>query len=239
MANLSFSNLFVQSFEWYKRNFWRILPSLLLSAFSYWAVFVYLQQVLLPNILKYNFFTDPLFWIFWLGIFYLFCLVSLLLLIALKDESKGIKAIFQEGFSMIFAFCFLNIIVAFINGLGFLLFIVPGLILSIYLGFSIFVFVEEKTSPILAIRKSYDLVKGNWLKVFKYYLLLALLFFCLGLLSNTIIALSSLSVSSGALLSEVLSIFLLNPLSIAFHYFLYKSISSEKASKIEEVELTQ
>lgn len=57
---------------------------------------------------------------------------------------------------------------------GLTLFLIPGLIIALYVYFSQYVYVSEGLEGIEALRRSHDLVKGNWWKLFKVLLKIGL-----------------------------------------------------------------
>lgn len=59
--------------------------------------------------------------------------------------------------------------------IGFLLLIVPGIILSLWLQFYVFVIVDEKAGPIQALKKSYTVARGNLGRIFGLWCLLVLI----------------------------------------------------------------
>lgn len=78
----------------------------------------------------------------------------------------AIVDIFKKSLSKFGGSLLISIISGFAIVLGFLFFIVPGIILSVLLSLAIAVYVFEKTSPMDAIVKSYKLVKDKWLSTF-------------------------------------------------------------------------
>lgn len=57
----------------------------------------------------------------------------------------------------------------------FILLIIPGIIFGIYWTFSLYALVIDKTSISGALKKSHDVVRGRWWKVFGYVILLGLI----------------------------------------------------------------
>lgn len=58
---------------------------------------------------------------------------------------------------------------------GFLLFIIPGVFWSVRFQFSSYIIIDEKVSPFEAIRRSSQITKGNWWKLFFFNIVLVLI----------------------------------------------------------------
>ncbi len=68
-----------------------------------------------------------------------------------------------------------SLLFAVICFIGFLLLIVPGIILSLWLQFYVFVIVDEKAGPVEALKKSYAVATGNLGRIFGLWCLLVLI----------------------------------------------------------------
>ena len=73
-----------------------------------------------------------------------------------------------------------------ILGIGFLLFIVPGLIFGCRLAFVPYLVMDKGLDPVAAIEKSWFMTRGHGWQIFGMYVLSILMFFCgLFLLSSS------------------------------------------------------
>jgi hypothetical protein len=70
-----------------------------------------------------------------------------------------------------------SIIFGILVGIGAMLCLIPGIILYVYFGFYIYVYVNEDRSMMDSFTRSLDLVKNNWWITFGYGLIFALLIF--------------------------------------------------------------
>jgi hypothetical protein len=71
-------------------------------------------------------------------------------------------------------------------GVGFLFFIIPGLILSVFFIFSAYIVVIEEKGVIASIRESFKLVAGNWWYTMSAFSTVSLIYFIIAFLFNLI-----------------------------------------------------
>ena len=129
------------------------------------------------------------------------------------------------------------LVVSFISGvlifLGFLLLIIPGVILLIWFLFSQLILLLEDKGPIEALRASREYVRGRWFKVAGR---LAFLILVSLIISGIISFFSSLfgAVFGDLARSAVMQLgnFILVPLSISYLYLLYRDAQSDHASSV-------
>lgn len=67
------------------------------------------------------------------------------------------------------------IVTVFFLGLLYALLIIPGIIFTIYWMFAVYIFFYEKEGILVSLKKSKQLVKGHWWKVFGYIILIILI----------------------------------------------------------------
>jgi len=107
---------------------------------------------------------------FWRGLFVggVWIWATLALLYAIKERDQGISVIqaLKKGTGGFLPFVWLTILALFISGGGFLLFIVPGILLGIWFFFAQYVFVDGKEKGMNALLRSKDLVSGYTWQVF-------------------------------------------------------------------------
>lgn len=104
-------------------------------------------------------------------------LVSLLGSIALmrgvaNPEKRDILKLYKDALSLVLPLLATAIITGLAVMIGFLLFVIPGIILMVFLAFAYFVVVFEKKWGTEAIAQSYRYVKGHWFAVFVRLLLI-------------------------------------------------------------------
>lgn len=188
-------DLLERTFLIYKNRFWTfagiMLPSFLLS----WILtmiqwFLPLTEIInkmsLENI-------DGLILLlililFGLIFFVIFVVINLLsqtaLLFAIKEKEQdmGIKKAFSEAWHKIISYYWISILSTFLVVGGFLLFFVPGIILSIYFNLAFYVLIAEGKTGMNALFRSRQLVKGKWWTVFLRQTLIALMVMGVGMI---------------------------------------------------------
>ncbi|MBI4053919.1 MAG: hypothetical protein HY397_01155 [Candidatus Doudnabacteria bacterium] len=89
-------------------------------------------------------------------------------LFAIKDrrENIGIKESFRRARHLLGSYFWLGLVSGMVMMGGYLLFFVPGLIISVLVSFAVYVFVAEGHKGMDALLKSRDYVKGRWGSVF-------------------------------------------------------------------------
>lgn len=131
---------------------------------------------------------------------------------AVTDEDLGIRQALGKGRSVIWPFMWLISLVGYIIPGGFLLFIVPGIIFSVWFAFAQFVFVTEGVGGMNSLLKSKEYVRGRWFEVF---------------LRLFLIWIASVLISSIPLLGTILS-FLFVPYLLVFIWLLYDDLKALK-----------
>jgi hypothetical protein len=94
-----------------------------------------------------------------------------------NGRSKTTKEIFSASWKMIWPFSLLSILIGLIEVGGFILLIIPGVIFSLWYGFSKFVFVNEGKGVIDSLKKSKELVVGRFFPVLGRVIVFSVLIF--------------------------------------------------------------
>jgi uncharacterized membrane protein len=96
----------------------------------------------------------------------------------MRDERANVAdmfAGFRKGYlNVVLA----NLLVYAIVGIGFLLFVIPGIIFACRLAFVPYLVMDKGFDPVAAIEKSWFMTRGHGWRIFGLYLLSILLFFC-------------------------------------------------------------
>jgi len=220
----NFTTLIKESFEIYKQKIKSILMILLMG----WVlimVFGILTSLISPEsiIEKGGYHAVLLI----LGIFLFIILLSAFItlsfmLLAIKPTGAKLREIFQEVWKKLWQYFWIVVLVGFFTTLSFFFFIIPGLIVGIYLVFSLYVFIAEEGKGMNALKRSWVLVKGNWWKVFGRIFLLNMIF---GII---FIILSSINDSLGTIFQ-----YLLMPFNVIFMYSIYLELKKSKTIQIQ------
>jgi uncharacterized membrane protein len=96
----------------------------------------------------------------------------------MRDERANIGDIFQGFKKGYLNIVLANLCVAAIVGIGFILFIVPGIIFACRLAFVRYLVMDKGLDPVAAIEKSWFMTRGHGWRIFGMYLLTLLMFFC-------------------------------------------------------------
>ena len=94
---------------------------------------------------------------------------------ASADASLGVRAALRRGKSRSYGFLALFVVQQIILQLGMLLFILPGIILTVLLGFAMWAFARDEAGVFQSLGHSARMVKGRFLGVFGRMLLVGLI----------------------------------------------------------------
>lgn len=100
---------------------------------------------------------------FWLGMSFLYGVVE-------KNPSVAAKEILRRGWRRIFSYLWVSLLVGIIVMGGYFLFIIPGIMLSVWFCFSVYALATEDTRGLDALLRSKQLVKGLWWQVVWRYI---------------------------------------------------------------------
>ena len=166
MAELKFSKIEAIRFGWNTtlHNF-----RFLLLVFA-----IVVGVSLLPRII--NLLEVPIFLSILVGIvfFVVNSILSLGVIAIVLKFVKNEKPTIQDLVSkkhLFSKYIFSNILVSILTIIGFLFFIIPGIVLAVRMQFYVYFIVEEEVGPIDAIKKSWNLTKGSFWNIFLFGLL--------------------------------------------------------------------
>jgi hypothetical protein len=131
---------------------------------------------------------------------------------AVADESLGIKDSLDKGWQRVGAFIWLLSILGFIIMGGFLLFLIPGVIFTVWFAFAQFIIAGEDEKGMNALLKSKEYVKEHWFDVFLRLLIVWLISGAIGMVP---------------IIGPILSI-LFMPFMMIFIYLIYEDLRSVK-----------
>ena len=80
----------------------------------------------------------------------------------LSGNSLRVGAAIAKGYQKIIPLIIWYILYGILVAIGFVVLIIPGLYLMVSLMFGVYAIVMEDLGPIAALKKSHELVKGNW-----------------------------------------------------------------------------
>lgn len=128
-----------------------------------------------------------------IGAFFTYFILSLTVLYRLMNtpDAETLTDAFAWVKVNIWSFLWLGLLTTLVTMGGFLLLVIPGIIVSVYLYLAQYVFVAEGKTGMAAVLRSRELVRGYWLAVFSRLLLIGIMLFgsmlLLGVLISTVL----------------------------------------------------
>ncbi len=149
-------------------------------------------------------------WIFGLWIFSTFFTVSIIYVLNAGTKKKAVdfNAALKGGWSfygkgLLLGFLLLVFLVPL-----YLLLIIPGIIFQVYWMFVFYILVAEKRSVIGSMKRSYNIIKGKWWKVFGYMILFYIIVGMVGSVAGEIFGiLGPIGFFFHAIIATLISIF--------------------------------
>lgn len=158
-------------FETVKKNLFFYFALFAICAFLMLS-YVVLQAILVSNFGSLgSFITGAVNWVVTASITLGFVNIALKLIDKKKVEKKDL---FFQDFGLVFMYIVTNLIRTVIIIVGFILFIIPGIIFAIKLQFVDYLIVDKKMG-IDSLSKSWEMTKGVKLNLFLFWILLALI----------------------------------------------------------------
>jgi len=226
-------DLLKESFVIYKSRFAVLLKIAIIPALCFLAIFllslgitylnnnisIILTILLLPLSLAS---ILPQFW------------SQIALIFAIKDSPENIdfKESYRRAWHKIGSYFWVGFLGGFITMGGFFLFVVPGIIFSIWFSFGSFILIAEDQKGMNALLKSKEYVKGKWWGVFWRFLAMGLIFVLIGL----ILAPLFFFLKSQFLINFIswpISLFL-GPFVLVYSFLIYKYLKTEKGDFVFE-----
>jgi hypothetical protein len=157
----------------------------------------------------------------------LFLWAQVSLIHAIVNEKLGIKEAYDKGRSMFWDYIVLSVFMGFVVLGGFIIFVIPGILLSIYFGFSVFILVSDGDKETTALLKSYEYVRENWWNVFWRIAFIVLIFLIPTWLIEGFFMALGMGENIAKVWINVLSMFFA-PLATIYSYQIYKNLKSIK-----------
>jgi len=142
--------------------------------------------------------------------------ISLLYAIKEREQKIGIKEAFDKSWPKILPYWWISIISGFIVIGGYLLFIIPGIILAVSFSLAACILVSEDRTGMIALFRSRQLIKGYWWKVFWRFFAIGIIIFLFTFVAGFIPFIKNI-------------IYLLTtPFSIIFSFLIYENLKKLK-----------
>jgi len=164
--------------------------------------------------------------------------LGLIYLLTREDAPTDVPGTYKTVISGILSLIWIAILINLVNIGGFILFVIPGLILSLLTSFSLYLYFAEGEKGIRALAKSWFYVKGYWWAIFGRALFIGFSIFIVTIaLSIIFIGLDQTfnssygmqnPVSTMQIILYVVNSLFLYPFFILYFYFIYKGARSVK-----------
>jgi hypothetical protein len=160
-------------------------------------------------------------------LFLLFFWSQVSLLYAIVNQKAGVNESYKKGKNLLWAYIVLSLFNSMIVFGGFVVFLIPGIIFSVWLSLAVFVFMEENEKQEKAILKSYEYVRGHWWPILGRILFIVFVLMAIQWIISLILTLFGVQVETSKELSEVISFFFY-PLTLIYYFIMYKDIKTIK-----------
>jgi hypothetical protein len=223
---ISIPELFQKSFELYKPRFWKMFSLVLIGflgtlvialVFGVPAALFFMGARTMPIL---NLFSLLLLLVGALLIIALNLSIQVALMYMLREENvgKGVKEMLLSVMDKMGSYYWIAFLNGFIVLIGFILFIVPGIIFLIRLSFAQYAFVFENARGLKALKYSQELTRGYWWAILGRVLILFVI---------------SMMVSSVTRLGFLLNSLFVMPFGLAYFYVIYEDLKRIKASALQ------
>lgn len=157
-------------------------------------------------------------------------LMGIALMLAINDQSMGAMQAYRQSWPYFWKYILLSILMVLAIIIGFILFIVPGVIVSVWLAFATWVLVLENKGIIESMKTSREYVRGKWGGVFirlavlglVAFLVMFVLGFAFGILESMVFGGRTIV---GDIFGGILTI-VISPIAAAYVYLMYQDVKS-------------
>lgn len=221
---ISIGDLFQKSWEIYKKRAATFLGILIIPFLFYGLLaLLYVPSGIFFSIL-FLAGKISIFWLIILGIILAIGMItiniwpSLALIYAIKETEKnvGVKESFTQTKNKIIPALWISFLLALALVVGYLFFIIPGILISIWFTFIFYVLIEENLRGTKVFSRSRKLVEGYWWQVFLRTLIIVLISF----VSNILIDDNFVRIVFGLFLSSF---------SPVYYFLIYQNLKKIKA----------
>ena len=223
---IGIKDLFRNSWNIYKKDFKKFL----VIAVIFFGIIGLMMTFVGPEIPEFSGTgvqkIQPLFTIPWYLFFLVILVASLIsilgtvsLISAVKEVPKDwkVRDALKEGWSKYLSFLLVSLLTGLVVVLGFLLFIIPGIIFTIWFVFSVYTVICEDKRGFKALSRSKQLVKGYWWPIAKRICAIIIITIPLSMVAQFI-----------PYLGQFAYIILFTPFSIIYNYLVYQNLKEIK-----------
>jgi len=152
--------------------------------------------------------------------------VALLFAIKERIEKIGIRESFVKSWPKIISYLWISILVGFVTIIGFLLFIIPGIIFSIWFSLAAYVLVAENLTGTKALSRSKQLVSGYWWKIFWRFLIVGIIALIISLVISFIREL--IGIPREIDISSIIIALFFTPFAATYTFLIYEDLRKIK-----------
>jgi hypothetical protein len=160
--------LFIATWDSYRMNFKKMMLLMLFGLIGivpYAALFA-ISTIFPAPLAAYQSAIAIIMFVAYLFCLYWFISTWLGFLILIRNPEKKIMDVFNEGRKLVWGDLAIGMVSALFIGLWSLLFVVPGIIFMVFYSFAVFAFIYDGYRRSAALKRSRELVSGNWWPVF-------------------------------------------------------------------------
>lgn len=160
--------------------------------------------------------------------------VALLYAIKERNQGIGIKEAYKKAWHKTHSYLWVSFLGGLAAFLGYIFFIIPGIILWVWFSLAIVIVVAEELKGTEAVLKSKEYVRGMWWAVFGRLVFLSVIFFVISFVVNIIFAIifNIIGIPELSNITNTIVNFFLIPLMFAYFYVLYENLKSIKGNII-------
>lgn len=178
------------------------------------------------------------YWIMYILLMLVLIVVNIAMGVALieavNNRTLTIKASYMQAKGVFWRYILLSLLLSVILMIGYILLIIPGIIMTVWFSFAAFILVLEGAGVVDSIKLSKSYVAGKWWKVFGRLCALIIFSTAYGLIISLFIAVFASVVPEWllALIALALNI-LITPITIAYMYALYSDLKTSSVPTSE------
>lgn len=152
--------------------------------------------------------------------------VALIYAIKEREQKIGIKESFIKGWHKIIPYLWISFLVGIVTFIGFLLFIIPGIIFAVWFSLATYVLVAEDLTGTKALSRSKQLVSDNWWRVFWRLIAISIISLAFLLIFNFIIVNNAISGSMSIPIYVFSPLILLSfiPFATIYGFLIYEDL---------------
>ena len=148
--------------------------------------------------------------------------MGIALILVMRNMGLTAMDAYKQSTSYFLRYLGMSIVMMVLLFVGFLLLIIPGIILAVWLSFSAFVLVLENGGMIGSLKQSREYVRGHWWGVLGRLLAMGILLVVVSMVFSMIASIVPSYVVSNALVAALAM--LLAPFSVAYMYLMYQDL---------------